>query len=64
MKVTAIEEANDITNMKLDEFFGSLKTFELTLSDGESRQKNEIALSTVSEENILPLQQIFPIIAW
>ncbi|KAA0059275.1 Receptor-like protein 12 [Cucumis melo var. makuwa] len=54
MKVTAIEEANDITKMKLDELFGSLKTFKLTLGDGELRRKNGIALSTVSEENTPP----------
>lgn len=29
MKVTAIEEANDIISMKLDKLFGSLRTFEL-----------------------------------
>lgn len=37
MKVTAIEEVNDITKMKLDELFGSLKTFELTLGEGDSK---------------------------
>ncbi|KAA0036901.1 gag-pol polyprotein [Cucumis melo var. makuwa] len=51
MKVTAIEKANDITKMKLDELFGSLKTFELTLGNGDSRRKNGMAFSTVSEEN-------------
>ncbi|KAA0055517.1 gag-pol polyprotein [Cucumis melo var. makuwa] len=33
MKVTAIEEANDITTMKLDELFGLLRTFELSFED-------------------------------
>lgn len=35
MKVTAIERANDVTTMKLDEPFGSLTTFELNLGDGD-----------------------------
>ncbi|KAA0063933.1 Receptor-like protein 12 [Cucumis melo var. makuwa] len=33
MKVTAIEEANDMTTMKLDELFGSLRTFKLSFED-------------------------------
>lgn len=37
MKVTTIEEANDITKMKLDELFGSLKTFKLTLGKGDPK---------------------------
>lgn len=37
MKVTTNEEANDFTKMKLAELFGSLKTFELTLGDGDLR---------------------------
>ncbi|KAA0047013.1 gag-pol polyprotein [Cucumis melo var. makuwa] len=33
MKITAIEEANDVSKMKLDELFGSLQTFELHLRE-------------------------------
>ena len=40
MKVTAIEEAQDIENMKVDELIGSLQTFELKLS-GKSEKKNK-----------------------
>ncbi|KAA0056213.1 putative mitochondrial protein [Cucumis melo var. makuwa] len=36
MKVTAIEEAHDITTLKLDELFGSLLTFEMAIADRES----------------------------
>ncbi|TYK14493.1 putative mitochondrial protein [Cucumis melo var. makuwa] len=36
MKVTAIEEAHDITSLKLDELFGSLLTFEMAIADRES----------------------------
>ncbi|WP_368970997.1 hypothetical protein, partial [Bacillus cereus] len=40
MKVTAIEEAQDIENMKVGELIGSLQTFELKLS-GKSEKKNK-----------------------
>lgn len=33
MKVTTIEEAQDINNMKVDELMGSLQTFELGISE-------------------------------
>lgn len=39
MKATTIKEANDITTMKLDELFGSLKTFELSLEDNVLKKK-------------------------
>ncbi|GAA0144846.1 hypothetical protein LIER_05183 [Lithospermum erythrorhizon] len=35
-KVTAIEEAQDLTTMRLDELMGNLTTFEMSLDDGES----------------------------
>ncbi|TYK00077.1 gag-pol polyprotein [Cucumis melo var. makuwa] len=43
IKVTAIEEANDITTMKLDELFGSLRTFELSFDDNATKKKSGIA---------------------
>ena len=39
MKVIAIEEENDITKLKLDELFGPLQTFEMTIL--EMMQKEE-----------------------
>ncbi|MCI66806.1 gag-pol polyprotein, partial [Trifolium medium] len=33
MKVTVVEEANDISEMKVDELIGSLKTFEVAIND-------------------------------
>ncbi|KAA0025177.1 gag-pol polyprotein [Cucumis melo var. makuwa] len=39
MKVTAIEEANDLSKMKLDELFGSLRSFEIHLGHTASRRK-------------------------
>lgn len=44
MKVTTIKEVNDITSMKLDELFGTLRTFELNLDARGPKKKNEIAL--------------------
>ena len=38
MKVTAIEEAQDLTTLKLDELFGSLFTFEMAMSNRESKK--------------------------
>lgn len=45
MKVTAIEEVNDVIIMKLGELFASLKTFELNLGKGDSKKKSSIAFS-------------------
>ena len=43
MKVTAIEEAQDIGTMKVDELIGSLQTFELTLNDRADKKSKSIA---------------------
>lgn len=50
MKVTTTDEANDVTAMKLDELFGSLRTFELNLGEGNSKKKYGVAFSSVSED--------------
>ncbi|KAA0060361.1 gag-pol polyprotein, related [Cucumis melo var. makuwa] len=52
MKVTAIEEAHDITTLKLDELFSSLLTFEMTTVDRESKKgkKNAFKSTHVGEE--------------
>lgn len=49
MKVRTIKEANDIASMKLDELFGSLRTFKLNMGDGEPKERNGVALQFVSE---------------
>lgn len=54
MKVTVIEEVNDVTQMKLDKLFGSLKTFELTLGGGDPKKKSSIAFSSINEDNTQP----------
>lgn len=48
-KVTAIEEAKDISSMKLDELIGSLRTFEMRLKDSGTTSK-EIAFSVESSK--------------
>ncbi|KAK2426944.1 putative mitochondrial protein [Trifolium repens] len=51
MKVTAIEEAQDIANMKIDELVGSLQTFELTINErGEKKNKSVAFISNDDEE--------------
>ncbi|KAA0036824.1 uncharacterized protein E5676_scaffold110G001920 [Cucumis melo var. makuwa] len=53
IKVTAIEEANDIMTLKLDELFGSLLTFKMTIADRESKKGKGIAFKSthVDEES-------------
>lgn len=50
MKVTAIEEVNDIASLKVDELFGSLRTFELNLDDGDSKKRSGVALQVINED--------------
>ena len=54
-KVTAIEEAKDLTKMGLDELLGSLMTHEITLKSNEEndegKKKREIAFKTSSSQN-------------
>ncbi|TYK11976.1 gag-pol polyprotein, related [Cucumis melo var. makuwa] len=45
MKVTTIEEANDLSKMKLDELFGSLQTFELHLEEDYERGEKDYGTS-------------------
>ncbi|CAJ2636000.1 unnamed protein product [Trifolium pratense] len=53
MKVTAIEEAKNISQMKLDELVGSLQTYE-SVANGRSEKKNKsIAFSSKNNEEEL-----------
>ncbi|KAA0066730.1 Receptor-like protein 12 [Cucumis melo var. makuwa] len=45
-EVTAIEEAHDITTLKLDELFGSLLTFEMATADRESKKGKGIVFKS------------------
>ena len=50
MKVTAIEESQDICNMRVNELIGSLQTFELGMSDGSEKKAKSIAFMSNTEE--------------
>ncbi|KAA0035672.1 gag-pol polyprotein [Cucumis melo var. makuwa] len=49
MKVTAIEETQYITTLKLDELFRSLLTFEMAMSNRESKKVKGIASKSACE---------------
>ncbi|GAA0175501.1 hypothetical protein LIER_41926 [Lithospermum erythrorhizon] len=49
-KVTAIEEAQDLTTMRVDELMENLTTFEMTFDEGESRKKKGLPLKATIEE--------------
>src|SRR4051812_15310923 len=51
MKVTAIEEAQDISNMKLDELIGSLQTFESGTCEPVERKNKSITFVTNTSDN-------------
>ena len=52
MKVTAIEEAQDIDSMKVDELMGSLQTYELAIGE-KTEKKKSIALYHIKKRMIL-----------
>ncbi|GAA0180067.1 hypothetical protein LIER_30062 [Lithospermum erythrorhizon] len=49
-KVTAIEEAQNLTTMMVDERIGNLTTLEMSINEGKSSKKKGIALKAASEE--------------
>ncbi|KAK2389850.1 gag-protease polyprotein [Trifolium repens] len=49
MKVTAIEESQDLSTMKVDELIGSLQTFEMSLDDKPEKKMKNLAFK--SEES-------------
>ncbi|KAA0055979.1 Peptidase aspartic, catalytic [Cucumis melo var. makuwa] len=50
MKVTSIEEARDITTLKLDELFRSLLTFKIAIFDRENKKGKGIVFKSIYEE--------------
>ncbi|MCH98734.1 gag-pol polyprotein [Trifolium medium] len=53
IKVTSIEEAQDISNMKVDELVGSLQTFELTINErSEKKTKSIVFVSNADDEEL------------
>ena len=53
-KVTAIQEAKDLTKPPLEELIGSLMTYEINLAkkqqEGEDKKKNSIALKATTKK--------------
>ena len=51
IKVTTIEEAKDVSNIKLEELIYSLRTFEMSLDsdDHPSREEKNLALQIASK---------------
>ncbi|MCI08504.1 gag-pol polyprotein, partial [Trifolium medium] len=53
MKVTAIEEAQDISNTQVDELIGSLQTFELGVNERSEKKNKSIAfVSNAGDEDL------------
>jgi hypothetical protein len=50
MKVTAIEESQDISNMRVDELIGSLQTFEMGMCDGSEKKAKSITFKSNTKE--------------
>ncbi|MCH83329.1 gag-protease polyprotein, partial [Trifolium medium] len=51
MKVTAVEEANDISEMKVEELIGSLKTFEVAINEKSESKFKSIAFVSNAGDN-------------
>ncbi|GAA0176336.1 hypothetical protein LIER_29345 [Lithospermum erythrorhizon] len=49
-KVIAIEEAQDLTTMSLDELMGNLTIFQMSLNERESSKKKVVTLKASSED--------------
>jgi hypothetical protein len=50
-KVTAIEEAQDISSMKVDELIGSLQTFEISICDRTEKKGKSIAFVSNADDD-------------
>jgi hypothetical protein len=51
MKVIAIEEAQDVSNMRIDELIGSLQNFEIMINHKEVKKEKNIVFSSNSDTN-------------
>lgn len=51
MKVKTIEEARDLSNIKVDELIGFLQTFEMTTNDRIEKKNKSIAFVSNIEED-------------
>lgn len=55
MRVIAIEEAHDITSMKVDELFGSLLTFEMSLNGKLEKKTKKLPYNPQLKKNMTRL---------
>lgn len=51
MKVTAIEEAQDLSIIKFDELIGSLETFDMAINDRSEKKNKSISFVSNIEED-------------
>lgn len=51
MKVTTIEEAQDLIIIKVDKLIGFLQTFEMTFNDISEKKNKRITFASNTEEN-------------
>jgi hypothetical protein len=51
MKVTTIEEAQDLSTIKVDELIGSLQIFEMTINNIPEKKNNSIIFASNTEED-------------
>lgn len=51
MKVTAIEEAQDLISIKVDKIIGSLQTFEISINERSEKKNKGIAFVSNDEES-------------
>ena len=57
MKVTAIEEAQDISTMKVDELIGSLQNHEIIINNRVEKKNKNLAFASNTEESQLGLEE-------
>jgi len=53
MKVTSIEEAHDISGMKVDELVGSLQDFELVVDNRTEKKDKSVAFTSNTENDVI-----------
>ena len=56
MKVTAIEEAHDLSSLNLDELIGSLQTYEIGLNRRNEKKDKNLAFASKSAADDLQIE--------
>jgi len=52
MKVSAVEEAQDLSNMKVDELIGSVQNFEIVINNREEKKESSITLLSNNDPQV------------